>query len=402
MAKNKLGLWKSGAMRKERDPEQHEEAVQISAVKGVGLVLSVPALAALLIYVIAIPGGGETLAVGLMTGAAAFGVGALAGFLFGIPRALAQPPIVGQTADGGTQYGPNTNLEQISDWLTKILVGVGLVQIGQLGTAVDKLADGPAESLGSNGHSVAVMLLISFFIVGFLSGYLYTRLHLQRVFEPFKEALKKQEEDLTSALPLVRAQLDPSGEVDPSVMELSNALRDSSSGIRDEAFYLARNQRRANWRGRHAYEDKSLVNLTIPVFEALVGLDEKRVFHRNRAELGYALKDRKAPDEQDYARARDRLSEAIEIRDKVVNGAPFPMYEFNRAFCNIKLHQEAMSTKIVEDLTVAWGYPKGNEVIVASDEVKSWLSSHRSTPGVEKLLKEITDVEAGRGIPPFV
>jgi hypothetical protein len=89
---------------------------------------------------------------------------------------------------------------------------------------------------GTTGIRVAVMLLVSFFVLGFLSSYLYTRLRLQLAFEPFRAALKKQEEDLTSALPLVRAQLDPSGESDPTVMELSKALDAASSGIRDEAF----------------------------------------------------------------------------------------------------------------------------------------------------------------------
>src|SRR5690242_16782606 len=41
-----------------------------------------------------------------------FAVGMSAGFIFGIPR--------------GSHKYVNSNLEQISDWLTKILVGVGL------------------------------------------------------------------------------------------------------------------------------------------------------------------------------------------------------------------------------------------------------------------------------------
>src|SRR5579864_3778310 len=56
----------------------------------------------------------------------AFFIGALLGFLFGIPRTLQ-----GEAANKETEsdnknnisYKVNTNLEQISDWLTKVLVG---------------------------------------------------------------------------------------------------------------------------------------------------------------------------------------------------------------------------------------------------------------------------------------
>ena len=69
--------------------------------------------------------------------------GMLTGFLFGIPRSLQtdSPPIV--TENNGTSkqlsqpgFRGNTNLEQISDWLTKILVGVGLTQIGSISSAL--------------------------------------------------------------------------------------------------------------------------------------------------------------------------------------------------------------------------------------------------------------------------
>ena len=64
-------------------------------------------------------------------------MGGLLGFLFGIPRTLQQEPsqVTEQNRKDQSQetnYGVNTNLEQISDWLTKILVGVGLTQISTL------------------------------------------------------------------------------------------------------------------------------------------------------------------------------------------------------------------------------------------------------------------------------
>ena len=95
-----------------------------------GLIIGVPALALLGFAGYCATLGSSAvlsaLGVGLGVAAAATAVGAFLGFLFGIPRTLQ-----GNTTPGPDEiadYRPNTNLEQISDWLTKILVGVGLVK----------------------------------------------------------------------------------------------------------------------------------------------------------------------------------------------------------------------------------------------------------------------------------
>src|SRR4051794_2430267 len=54
---------------------------------------------------------------------AAGAIGGVTGFLFGIPKARSDVNSAGTNAGG--QFKPNTNLEQISDWLTKTIVGVG-------------------------------------------------------------------------------------------------------------------------------------------------------------------------------------------------------------------------------------------------------------------------------------
>jgi len=219
------------------------------------IAVGVPALIALLIYALAAdPAKGsdgvaqtsssiEILGIGLLTAASSFAVGALLGFLFGIPRSLAtQPPAPppaspsdeGATDGGGgaeaaaaQHFAPNTNLEQISDWLTKILVGVGLVQIHQVSGAVEDLANGLAPGLGSQGFTVAVALLIAFSVTGFLSAYLYTRLNLQRAFEravTIKQAVREKVSTESTAIALVQRQLMPGAEK-PTLAELTKALR---------------------------------------------------------------------------------------------------------------------------------------------------------------------------------
>jgi hypothetical protein len=145
--------------------------------------------------------------------------GALFGFLFGIPRAqtgAAQQPAatspsttspagtassqtaapVAAASTAGAQapatqrsaFDVNTNLEQISDWLTKIIVGLGLINLEKFPAYLHDLATYFARSLGKEGsESVVLALIILFFVCGFLLGYLLTRLFLARAFTRAQE-----------------------------------------------------------------------------------------------------------------------------------------------------------------------------------------------------------------------
>src|SRR5204862_8287798 len=83
---------------------------------------------ALLAIVIYAWGDWARLAVAGLVAGGAWVTGGLIGFLFGIPRSLADQDRRGDQSGPSARYQANTNLEQISDWLTKILVGVGLVK----------------------------------------------------------------------------------------------------------------------------------------------------------------------------------------------------------------------------------------------------------------------------------
>lgn len=76
----------------------------------------------------------------------------------------------------------NTNLEQISDWLTKILVGVGLIQIKEIKNAVSGAAVYIAQGIGEQHRTFAAALVVYFSVIGFLNGYLLTRLWLAGAF----------------------------------------------------------------------------------------------------------------------------------------------------------------------------------------------------------------------------
>jgi hypothetical protein len=133
-----------------------------------------------LIYVSQVPSGvrWSTLGAALAIGSAAFFTGGLVGFLFGIPRA-----VQGSTPSTGvTDYQANTNLEQVSDWLTKIIIGVTLTQLGRIAPALSKFADSikaPLGGLASSGD-FGLGLAISYAALGFFYLYLWSRSLLAR------------------------------------------------------------------------------------------------------------------------------------------------------------------------------------------------------------------------------
>jgi tetratricopeptide (TPR) repeat protein len=85
------------------------------------------------------------------------------------------------------RLGINTNLGQVSDWLTKIIVGLGLVQIKQAPEYLQRLAWYTGQALGAQTKSVdgehkAAALVIYFTVLGLLGGYLLTRMFFAAAF----------------------------------------------------------------------------------------------------------------------------------------------------------------------------------------------------------------------------
>ena len=129
----------------------------------------------------------------VVTAGAAMGV--LLGFIFGLPRALtgdSSPSTSVRSIKGERQalgssptrrFIPNTNLEQISDWLTKILVGVGLIEIKSAPAALLAFKDDLKPSLGEGGAMFAAFMTVSSFGLAFFMTYMWTRVRLLEVLE---------------------------------------------------------------------------------------------------------------------------------------------------------------------------------------------------------------------------
>ncbi|MGK5026113.1 response regulator [Janthinobacterium sp. RB2R34] len=136
--------------------------------------------------------------------------GMLVGFLFGIPRSLPSgtvnmPPAAERT-NGKRRSGDepaatetatdasntiflgtptpmeiNSNLVEVSDWLTKIIVGVGLIELKSLPATAQGVAAFIAPSLAiapDTARAVAGGAMLFFSVHGFLIGYLLTRIYL--------------------------------------------------------------------------------------------------------------------------------------------------------------------------------------------------------------------------------
>jgi len=138
----------------------------------------------------------------VLLGSASFAVGSFFGFLFGIPRS-AQPQTSEEKALQGTleanthlAYRGNTNLEQISDWLTKIIVGIGLVELRRAPALIQRLADFVGSDFESAGvarnDSIALEIMALFSISGFFLAYLMTRLFLQGAFSAAETPSERQ------------------------------------------------------------------------------------------------------------------------------------------------------------------------------------------------------------------
>jgi hypothetical protein len=200
----------------------------------------------------------------MLWGIASVAAGAAVGFLFGIPRvgrlgsaakpAPASPPATTaptattQRRDAPTGAGngdsdsalrPNTNLEEVSDWLTKIIVGLGLVNLKDLQGLVASTAANAAAAISARPSpgdvSIATAMIVGLSIEGFFGGYIYTRLFLQGAFARSDNQLSFARSDIESVLaraPVEQFTNDDKGSM-PSTAQVKAATEVERLASRD-------------------------------------------------------------------------------------------------------------------------------------------------------------------------
>jgi len=110
-------------------------------------------------------------AAALLWSAACLSLGGLVGMLFGVPR----------SATGESPIG------QISDSLTKIIVGLGLTNLTKIPDQLYRWANYVSVGIGKEhaSNQAALGMILYFVVLGFVGGYLLTNLFLQNLITTF-------------------------------------------------------------------------------------------------------------------------------------------------------------------------------------------------------------------------
>ena len=280
----------------------------------------------------------------LLMAVASYVVGGIIGFLFGIPRTL-------QAAAGGTT-AKNTSLEQISDWLTKIIVGVGLTQFRVLKNNFDALAYNAGQALVSDpklqnqATVIAGCIIISFSAIGFFMTYLWTRLFLDRIETSDIQAGIKNQDDLDRvARDLAMKQLN-GGTVDAD--QLLAALKKATGNTVTGIYVLAENQLRNNMSGAENAE-KMKIDYTVPIFEVLTSIDTRLDYPENYEQLGLACYAKENPD---YNKAILNFSKSIDAFRTRNPQQRIGMIYYYRALCRVLAAANAVLDDNTKQLTL--------------------------------------------------
>jgi hypothetical protein len=174
----------------------------------VGILIPLVGIVPILIYT----GPNGAFGVAMLTALSSGAVGLLLGLLFGVPRQVSSGAIrqagtstadTSGTAQGNaiqqltpnqarsqaSRFATSTNLAEVSDWLTKLLLGAGLVSLTKIGAPLGHLIDTVAAGLtvatspSSSAKLVAGAILFGYGAIGFLIGYLVTTLWYQSELE---------------------------------------------------------------------------------------------------------------------------------------------------------------------------------------------------------------------------
>jgi len=142
---------------------------------------------------------------GLLLAGASAGAGWLLGLLFGIPRSLsrfqrADAPAVDKSAptppinDRARPSRTNTNLEDVSDWLTKTIIGLGLAHLYFIPHYVWEKSGIIGKGIfgaDPSGQSFCLLICAYFSVGGFWLGYVGTRTIITLLFDNVDQGSQK-------------------------------------------------------------------------------------------------------------------------------------------------------------------------------------------------------------------
>jgi len=288
--------------------------------------------------------GWEHLGNGLMLAGAAFFAGGLCGFLFGIPRTVQSG--AGNQNNEDVDYRINTNLEQISDWLTKIIVGLTLVNLQNIPDFFGKLANDMKGGMGGSDSDVVFAggIMVYFLILGFLAGYISTRTQISSLFSRADANLlfSRRDTDLLRTIAEIFEANKPM--TNDEIRDLQTQISKTSLLTQNSIFAYTKNCRKIF----HRRKQTQNIGNTIPIFAALVDTDYEGLNHQYRGQLGYAYKDQHwdkvkpwTPEMEiamvpDFERAAEMFGQAIVIRGDWKSKG-YGVYELNLGMVKLEI-----------------------------------------------------------------
>lgn len=304
-------------------------------------------------------------------------VGGLLGLLFAVPRSLwgvgYSAPLT-RSADAkieedGRLYRPNSNLEEISDWFTKILVGVLLINVdkvagtlGQfaqvLGSALSQTDPEEPPRVAGLAGTIALTLLIFAVILGFLWGYLWSRLHLLDMFTD-ADRIKRQNNELHAnqrAWLLFNDQL--TGRRTVPEAELKEVLAKVNKTGQDTVYFQARDYLESNLGNPEALER------VIPLYQVLAQNEE---YPNNKLEYAAALA------------AADATGNVNTIREQLEKGLALPHLLDDRDEVTIRLSVlRAFVKRRPADriIRLSLQHPALLEAALQDDLLLAWITNH--------------------------
>lgn len=332
----------------------------ISAILSAGVIV-------VIVFAFGVSSAGFTVAsAGLMLAGASALTGGLAGFLFGIPRTGPEGKVEGTNGKSGSARSTiyaNTNLEQISDWLTKIIVGVGLVEFNRIVTALGDFGDmaKPAFGNGIAGSLFAQASIIFFGFAGFLLGFLWTRIFLYQTLSDLEKGFKEETRQALDNLQEQFQKIDTNPEKDGRAIALTMMQLDKGDDIKPEALRKAYAEASPNalktiFAQAEAVQDASWeeggarLKRCIPVFEALTQVEGEKENPRAWGQLGSIYTDTKPPN---WDKALEYLNKAMEMR--VGKKHRNPAWTYNRLIAILYKYAEVglspeLKEKVLSDI----------------------------------------------------
>lgn len=170
----KSKLMKTGT--KTNDQRKEETLRIVSGLKNTRMIGMSVGIIGLVGFSLVPPVNFKHLFVFILLSATAYITGFFLGFLFGIPK---------RNEDNESVYDLNTNLVDISDWLTKIIIGIGLIEIKSMAGFLESAGVYVRDAIGGDDSVkvFTIFIIVYFSIFGLYYGFNYMRLYLSGLYK---------------------------------------------------------------------------------------------------------------------------------------------------------------------------------------------------------------------------